>query len=289
MQENSCKRICYDIFVRTKFMHICFPKDLTVCFKIAATYITVYSTITTALTMEAASAEKTTQDVNDVYKQVEVKSISSYVLWSCREYSTTRQYYKTFFYFLLVALILAFVLTTKPPVSWSGFWQSFIKLLRIITCCVTLKTLFKKRPWQSCKKWIEFVTSVIVKTSFFILLTTYDISIWECLEGPSEIIYNTETSEVKLNNKKSAIAYQRGGSIASLVLLCVGMVMSIVITFCRAKYETVGEYQADTEYTDEEENKYKSLKMMKIKEVTMFEIAKRLKPESVKLSALENS
>ena len=122
-----------------------------------------------------------------------------------------------------------------------------------------MKKKFKMPSRQSCKKWMEFITSVTVKTSFFILLTTYDISIWECLEGPSEIIYNIETSEVELNHKKSAIAYQRGGSIASLVLLCVGMIVSIVITPCNAKYETVGEYQADTEYTDEEEMKYKSI------------------------------
>ena len=256
MQESSWKRRCYDIFVRTKCMHICFPKDLNICFKIAASYITAYSTITTASDAEATSDLGSTQDVNDVYKQVKVESISSHILWNCREYSTTRRYYKAFFHMLLVALILAFVLTTKLP-SWQSFkeWLWFIASLK--------QKKLKLPSQQSCKKWLEFITSMIMKTSFLILLTTYDISIWECLEGPSEIIYNTETSEVELNHKKSAIAYQCGGSIASLVLLFMGMILSIVITFCNAKYETVGEYQADTEYTDEDEKKYKSPKVIK--------------------------
>ena len=64
------------------------------------------------------------------------------------------------------------------------------------------------------KEMVELVTSVIMKTSFFILLTTHDISIWKCLEEPSEIIYNNETTEVGLNYKRSAIAYQCRGSIA---------------------------------------------------------------------------
>lgn len=283
MQENSCKKLCYDIFIRTKCMYICFPKDLKICFKIAASFITAYSTITTASDNEATSDRDSTQDINDVYKQVEIERISSSILWNCREYSTTRRYYKAFFYLLFVGLILAFVLTTKLPSR-----QSFKDLLGFIPSCVMCKTL-KYPSQQSCKKWLEFITSVFVKTSFFILLTTYDIRSWECLEGPSSINYNDKTKEVELDYKGRAISYQRGGSIASLFFLLVGMIMSIVITFYNAKYKTVGEYQADTEYTDEQEMTYKSLKMMKMNEVTMFEIAKRLRVDCVKLSSLENN
>lgn len=163
-----------------------------------------------------------------MYKQVKVESISSHILWNYREYSTTRRYYKAFFRMLLVALILAFVFTTKLP-----SWQSFKEWLRFIASLKQKKLKLPSR--QSCKKWLEFITTVIVKTSFFILLTTYDISIWECLEGPSEIIYSNETTAIELNYMKSAIAYQHGGSIASLVLLVMGMIMSIEVTLCNAR------------------------------------------------------
>ena len=79
-------------------------------------------------------------------------------------------------------------------------------------------TIYNYFILEEYSHWIQFLSSCLLKISFVCLLTTYDVSLWDCLFGSSDLEYNEETKIVDLKFTNCTVKYQLWGSITSLIL-----------------------------------------------------------------------
>lgn len=238
-----------------KFVELCFSPDLKTCFSIASVYISAISVVN-SVSKNEASEDQTTNGgffVNDNYTNVSVSYISNHVLWNCRNHSSSHKYYKILYSGVLIFLSFALLWTMK--------FKSLEKL-----------------------KTFSFFAVLVIRISFFILLTSYDVGVWACLRGPSEIVYNEESSTVELQIDEKILCYQVYGSIISLCFFALGIILAVISAKHKSK-ETKDEFC--TEYTKEVDDNYSDLTMIKTGSITMCEIAKRTKNKTIKLSILE--
>lgn len=166
----------------------------------AGCYVTVFSLINQISSKQAESDTKKVVKINDEYGVKYVESISNDVLWNCRYGSSSRSTYVSVFAALLVILGFVYIFTA----CWS-------------LCCQ-----------KKFSNWFQFLSSVVLKVSFIFLLTTYDVSLWDCFCGPSDIEYSKETKKVDLKFNNSTKRYQLIGSNISLVLFFVSISLSLI-------------------------------------------------------------
>ena len=187
----------YD-FVKTIDIKWIFPKDLNYCITMAGYYITVFSLIS-QISSKQAEADRNTNIANITDDYMYVEDISNDILWNCRTESPYKYYYRLAFGVLLASLLIAYVFTTV----WSLCDGKF-------------------------SHWIEFISSITLKVSFVFLLTTYDVSLWDCFNGPSDVEYDAETGKVNLKFRNSTIKYQLIGSIISTLLFLLCIILNLI-------------------------------------------------------------
>ena len=168
------------------------PKNST-----AASLLLVVSTYTTLLAIvDQASTKEAIKDANNQtmfnidgeIENVTVRAISKSLLWNCRDYSETKNFYKGF-YIALITILLAYVL----------FGMS-----KICRCC-----------YDDCSSdptvttWFQLLSDWALRISLVFLLTSYDIDPWICFQGPSSITYDEDTQEVDLRHPESVLIYQQ--------------------------------------------------------------------------------
>ena len=174
-----------------------------------STYATLLSIIDQASSKEAVkdSNNETLFTVNDEIVNVTVARVSNAVLWNCRDSSMTSTFYKHFYTAVVVCLfIYVFIFMTRITKKW-------------IKC--------------ECNKydWAPLISSICIRFSLIFIVTSYDISPFACIAGPSSISYNDQT--VTLTFNEHALNYQKAAPIVSLVIGIVGWIITIVISIFR--------------------------------------------------------
>ena len=166
------------------------PKNST-----AASFLLVVSTYTTLLAIvDQASTKEAIKDANnqtmfnidEEIGNVTVGSISKSLLWNCRDYSVTKNYYKGF-YIALITILLLYVI----------FGMS-----KFCKCSEGFKSVTKMTYCQLLSDWV-------LRISLVFLLTSYEIDPWVCFHGPSSITYDEDTHEVDLKHPESVLIYQK--------------------------------------------------------------------------------
>ena len=182
MGDNDKLKACFKQF---------WPKNST-----AASFLLVVSTYTTLLAVvDQASTKEAIKDadnqtefnIDEEIGNVTVGSISKSLLWNCRDYSVTKNYYKGF-YIALVTMLLLYVI---------------IGMSKICHCC---SDGFKS---GSKLTWCQLLSDWILRISLVFLLTSYEIDPWVCFHGPSSITYMEDTHEVDLKHPESVLLYQK--------------------------------------------------------------------------------
>lgn len=194
---SCCKEYIIKLIYLPEKLLLPLPKDFTCCFVIAYIYITTFSLIVQSSSKLAENDRGKMVSVDNDYGRVIVQDISNNVLWNCRTISPWRKYYQSLFAFLVIALLMAF-LYTAIRLAYKGTYSN----------------------------WIGLVQSVTLRISLFLALTTYDVSIWGCIFGSSQITYSKETGRVDLDFKKSVMNYQLAGSVFSCVFLLICSILS---------------------------------------------------------------
>ena len=168
------------------------PKNST-----AASFLLVVSTYTTLLAIvdQASTKEaikdadnQTVFDIDEDITNVTVSAISKSILWNCRDYSVTKNYYKGF-YIALITILFAYIIIGMSKLCICFYDDSDGTAGRMIGC-------------------LQFLSDFCLRISLIFLLTSYDIDPWVCFNGPSSITYMEETQEVDLELPNSALVYQ---------------------------------------------------------------------------------
>lgn len=149
---------------------------------VISTYTTLIAIVDQASTKEALkdADNQTVFTINEEIRNATVSVISKSILWNCREYSVTRNYYKNIYIALITLLFIYIVIgMSKIPPYWE-------------------------------KKYIiPFVSDCLIRISLIFLLTSYDVSPWLCFSGPSSITYTKNTRDVDLEIPNSIMTYQK--------------------------------------------------------------------------------
>ena len=155
---------------------------------VVSTYTTLLAIVDQASTKEAIkdADNQTMFNIDRETMNVTVGAISKSILWNCRDYSVTKNYYKGF-YIALITILLLYVI----------FGMS-----KICRCCYD--------DSKSTKIiWCQLLSDWVLRISLVFLLTSYDIDPWICFHGPSSITYDEDTHEVDLKHPESVLIYQK--------------------------------------------------------------------------------
>ena len=238
-----------------KLLEFCFSTDLKSCFSIASAYISAVSVVDGISKIEASDDQASNGDfyVNENYTNVSVSYILNHVLWNCRNHSLSKNYYKILYVSMLISLIFVLIWTMK---------HNSLKKMRTSA----------------------FLSAFMIRVSFFILLTSYNISIWECLRGPSEIVYIQDSSTAELHVSETILCYQLYGSVISLCFTVFGIAFAAISIKYKSE-ELKNEFY--TEYIKESDDHYSSLTITKTGSIKLGDVAKHSKSKIIKLSILE--
>ena len=181
------------------------PKNST-----AASFLLVVSTYTTLLAIvdQASTKEaikdadnQTVFDIDEDITNVTVSAISKSILWNCRDYSVTKDYYRGF-YIALITILLSYII---------------IGMSKLCICFHDDDD--DSDPAIGC---LQFSSDCCLRISLIFLLTSYDIDPWVCFHGPSSITYMEETHEVDLEFPNSVLIYQTVAPFLSTIFGLVG-------------------------------------------------------------------
>ena len=193
-----------------------FPKNST-----AASFLVVVSTYTTLLAIvDQASTKEGIKDaddqtifnINEEITNVTVSAISKSILWNCRDFSVTKNYYKGF-YIVLISVLLGYVI---------------IGMSKICRCTIGDDD---EDEYDNCNIVCcpQFISDWFLRISLIFLLTSYDIDPWVCFTGPSSIIYMEDSHEVELRFPNSVLRYQKGAGFISAILGIIGWILGCFV------------------------------------------------------------
>ena len=198
---------------------------------IAASFLLVVSTYTTLLAIvDQASTKEALKDadsqtmfnINEDIINVTISTISESILWNCREYSVTKNYYKGF-YIALITILLSYIIIGMSKVPRCCFY-----------CCKNCDNLFedcdkdceiKENP--TCAQVLQFLSDCFLRVSLIFLLTSYDVDPWACLHGPSSINYIENTGAVELKFPVTVLKYQKGAPVISCFFAVLGWILGM--------------------------------------------------------------
>ena len=186
------------------------PKNST-----AASFLLVVSTYTTLLAIvdQASTKEaikdadnQTMFDIDEEIMNVTVSAISKSLLWNCRDYSVTKNYYKGF-YIALITILLSYIIIGMSKFSQCCFYDSDSTPIHCL---------------QLLSDWC-------LRISLIFLLTSYDIDPWICFHGPSSITYMEDTQEVDLELPVSVLRYQKGAPFIATAFGLAGWILGMFV------------------------------------------------------------
>ena len=158
-------------------------------------------------------------------------SVSSAVLWVCREGSPDGEFYRTLYGMAIGCLIAFHVITSASQFFTAQFWFTY-EVSKSDDKTTTI-TRYKK---QDGIIFITIVGAIFLNLSFLLLLLSYDIIPWSCMSKPSKVdieyISSSNRLDIQIEHTHSAIRFQRWASIISLVLALSWLVARIAF-FCR--------------------------------------------------------
>ena len=185
--------------------------------------------------------------VDDNYSEFEPNytiAVSNAVLWVCREGSPNAGFYRIFYAGALFCLVLFHLLTAFSRFFTPAFWHVRKQLEddsidnSSMSSRFTLKysqhetfITFKKDVRTATK---TIIGSVVFNFSLLMLLLSFDISPWSCIQKPSSqgITVNyapiTNRFHIHIDHDPAAIVFQQGAAITSAVLMCVWLIFHVV-------------------------------------------------------------
>jgi len=155
-------------------------------------------------------------------------AVSNAVLWVCREGSTHANFYRTFYTGAIVFLIFFHLLTAFSRFFTPKFWHIY-KLSSKSTSSQTVINIERKNLKMAVK---TIIGAIFFNLAFLMLLLSFDISPWSCLQRPSTISvdYSPVTNQfvIQIDHDPGAIRFQQGAAIVSALLICVWVVVHVV-------------------------------------------------------------
>ena len=182
-----------------------FPKNSTAAslLLVVTTYTTIVAIVDQAATKEAIkdADDQTIFNINEEVMNVTVSAISKSILWNCRDFSVTKNYYKGFYIALMVFL----------------FGYVIIGMSKSCRCSDEDKC--------GMVYVFQILSDFCLRISLIFLLTSYDVDPWICFDGPSSIIYDEDSHEVELLFPDSVLTYQIVAGFISTILGITGWVL----------------------------------------------------------------
>ena len=179
---------------------------------VIATYTTLLSIIDQTSTVEALkdSDNQTVFNINEQITNVTISEISKSILWNCRDYSVTKQYYKAIY---------------EAVIAISIIWITYgmLKLPKCVLLCFNEANCYFVQSLQCMSDWCLHI-------SLIFLLLSYDIDPWACIEGPSSIRYMEDSQVVVLKFHNSPLQFQIAGSIVAATLGLLGWICAMYLT-----------------------------------------------------------
>ena len=179
---------------------------------VIATYTTLLAIIDQTSTVEALkdSDNQTVFNINEQITNVTISEISKSILWNCRDYSVTKQYYKAIY---------------EAVIAISIIWITYgmLKLPKCVLHCFEEANCYFAQSLQCMSDWCLHI-------SLIFLLLSYDIDPWACIEGPSSIRYMEDSQVVVLKFHNSPLQFQIGGSIVAATLGLLGWICAMYLT-----------------------------------------------------------
>lgn len=173
-------------------------------------YATFLSTID-ALSMKEALKDANGKNnfiIDDDIVNATVSEISHAVLWNCREYSVTKNFYKgiyAFGYALLFSYLIIFMTSWKKPGN----------------CGIN--------------NILKIISEVVYRFSLAFMLTSYDVDPLACFTGPESISYDESEQAVDLTFNTGVLRYQKGAAVISVVFALIAFSINIaafILYYC---------------------------------------------------------
>ena len=152
-------------------------------------------------------------------------TVSNAVLWVCRERSSNAHFYRTF-YTMAIGFIIAFHLLA----GFSRFFtEKFYYVYKTKTRRNEVTITSKRKDMDLVIKTI--VSSVFLNLAILMLLLSFDISPWSCLNRPDErhVTYFPVTNifSIQIDHAPDAIRFQQGASIVSVILAVMWVIVRV--------------------------------------------------------------
>jgi len=148
-------------------------------------------------------------------------AVSNAVLWVCRKGSPHANFYSTFYTAAIVFLIFFHLLTAFSRFFTPQFWHTY----RLSSKSTSSQTVIdvERKDFRMAVKTI--IGAVLFNVAFLLLLLSFDISPWSCLQRPTiennSIDYSPVTNQlvIQVDHDPAAIRFQQGAAIVCAILI----------------------------------------------------------------------
>ena len=152
-------------------------------------------------------------------------TVSNAVLWVCREGSPNAHFYRIFY-----TMAIAFIIVFHLLAGFSRFFtEKFYYVYKRETSRNEVTITSKRKDTDLVVKTI--VSSVFLNLAILMLLLSFDISPWSCLNRPDEIHVDyfpiTNIFSIQIDHVPDAIRFQQGASIVSAILALMWVIVHV--------------------------------------------------------------
>ena len=159
-------------------------------------------------------------------------TVSNAVLWVCREGSTDGDFYRTCYKWAIAILIIFHILTTFSRFFTAQFWKNH-EVEDIDDLCTAINLTIKSFFWKDASDDDDklriairmIIGAFLFNLAFLMLLLSFDISPWSCIQKPSTIsvdyIPQTNRFDIQIDPDPGAIRFQKGAPIIAVILIAV--------------------------------------------------------------------
>ena len=158
-------------------------------------------------------------------------SVSNAALWVCRKGSPDGDFYRSCYRWAIALLIIFHIFTAFGRFFTPQFWQQYnVKSISDIMPDMLDAIIDQVTFWEDnddidhkVRRALRVtIGAVLFNFAFLMLLLSYDITPWSCIDKPSIISFNyipqTNRFDVQIDHSPSAIRFQTGAAITALIL-----------------------------------------------------------------------
>ena len=153
--------------------------------------------------------------------------VSNAVLWVCRRGSSNGDFYRTIYTMAITFIIIFHFFTGFSRFFTQKFYYVYKKEEDDDG-----KVIRSSKPKDMDTIIKTMLSAVFLNFALLMLLLSFDISPWSCLNKPSEISVQyfpvTNRFSLHIDHSPSAIRFQQGASITSAVLIAVWVIVHVV-------------------------------------------------------------